>query len=238
MSYRHLQATLKAVPALLLLGVVAAGCASARVSATHQIGTPSAAQPAIAYVADFELDARTVRPERGILRLPPPLPTFEGPLPKFPGTAKDPAARADEVVSLMSRSIVKELEAAGMQARRLGKGESVPTAGWLVRGVFTSVQEGNRLQRAIIGFGAGHTDLQVIVAIDDLAGGRPKPLYAVETKADSGKLPGAIIMPNPAVAAARFVIASGDFDRNVRQSATRIARQTAQYVAQTKTAAR
>jgi hypothetical protein len=71
------------------------------------------------------------------------------------------------------------------------------------------VQEGNQLRRAGIGFGAGHTELQVVVDIDDLAAGAPKPMYTVETKADSGKLPGAVITLNPYVAAARFVIASG-----------------------------
>jgi hypothetical protein len=84
---------------------------------------------------------------------------------------------------------------------------------------------------------AKEADLQVHVAVDDLAVGAPKPMYAVETRADSGQLPGAVITLNPYVAAARFVIADGDLDRNVEQSATQIARQTARYVAEAKTAA-
>jgi len=64
----------------------------------------------------------------------------------------------------------------------------------------------------------------------DLAGGAPKPLYSVETKADSTL--------NPYVAAARFVISSGDLDRNVKQSAAQIARQTTQYLAQSRTGPR
>jgi len=50
------------------------------------------------------------------------------------------------------------------------------------------------------------------------------------TQADIGKLPGAVITLNPYVAGARFVIAGGDLDRNVKDLAARIARQTAQYV--------
>jgi hypothetical protein len=220
----------------VLLAALVSGCASAHVSGTHQLGAPSATKPTMVYVADFDLDARDVRTERGFLPAPPPLPGLDA-LPKLPGMSHDPAARADEVVSLMSRSLVKELEAAGMQARRLRKNEPLPSSGWLVRGVFTRVQEGSRLQRSIIGFGAGDTDLQVIVTIDDLTGGTPKPLYSVETKADSGKLPGAVITLNPYVAAARFAIAGGDLDRNVKQSATQIAKQTARYVAESKTVA-
>ena len=57
-----------AVVSLTLLATLVAGCSSARVSGTRQVGAPSAAGPAIVYVADFELDARDVRAERGILR--------------------------------------------------------------------------------------------------------------------------------------------------------------------------
>ena len=185
---------------LALFLALVSGCASAQVSGTRQIGTTApSASPVIVYVADFELDARDVRSERGLLPPPPPLPSLGGGLPKLPGAHRDPAARADEVVTLMSRSLVKELEAAGIQARRLGPREPLPASGWLVRGVFTGVQEGNQLRRSVIGFGAGHTDLQVHVAIDDLGGGMPKPLYSVDTKADSGKLPGAVITLNPYV---------------------------------------
>ena len=226
------------VPGLALLAAVLTGCATAQVTGARQVGTASPAPAAIVYVTDFELDAHNVRSERGILPPPPPLPGLGGMLPKLPGTPSEPAARADELVGLMSRSLIKELEASGVTARRLGGREPLPTSGWLVRGVFTSVQEGNQLRRAVIGFGAGQTDVQVVVAIDDLATGAPKPLYSVETKADSGKLPGAAITLNPYVAAARLVIAGGDVERNVKQSAAQIARQTARYLAEARTVAR
>jgi hypothetical protein len=106
-----------------------------------------------------------------------------------------------------------------------------------VRGVFTNVQEGKQLRRAVVGFGAGRTDLQVNVALDDLAGGGPRPLYAVQSQADSGKLPGAVITLNPYVAAARFVIAGNDLERNVKDSAARIARQTSRYVSESRATA-
>lgn len=237
MSNRYLPNALKTMaPSLALIATLVAGCASAHVSGARQVGAPTSA-PAVVYVSDFELDVRDVRTDRGILPPPPPLPGLGG-LPKLPGSPSDPATRADEVVALMSRSLIKELEANGIQARRLRNREPLPAAGWLVRGVFTSVQEGNQLHRAVIGFGAGHTDLQVLVAIDDLAGGVPKPMYSVETKADSGKLPGAVITLNPYVAAARFVIAGDDLDRNVKQSAAQIARQTTRRVSEAKTASR
>ena len=220
---------------LLSIAAATAGCGSAKVAAERQVGAPTVV-PTVVYVTDFELDAGTVRAERGIL---PPLPSPPGldtVLPRLPGTAREPADRARQLVDLMSKSLVKELGDKGVAVRRLGKGEDLPHNGWLVRGVFTSVQEGNQLRRAVVGFGAGTTDLQIVVSIDDLAAGAPKPLYKVETSADSGKLPGAVITLNPYVAAARFVLADGDLDRNVKQTAARIAEQTTRRLKEAETA--
>src|SRR5919108_2085260 len=110
----------------------------------------------------------------------------------------------------------------GINARRLASSDPIPTSGWLVRGVFTGVNQGNQLRRAVIGFGAGKTDLQVLVDFNDLAQGAPKPFYELSTTADSGKAPGAapMIVLGPAGAAARFVIAGKDLDRNVKQTAS------------------
>jgi hypothetical protein len=96
-----------------------------------------------------------------------------------------------------------------------------------VRGVFTEVNEGNRLRRAAIGFGTGETRLQVIVAADNLADGGPRPLYELDTAAGSTPLPGAVITLNPYVAAARFVLAGRDVEQNVKQTAGTIAAEVA-----------
>jgi hypothetical protein len=215
--------------ASLLLGLAAivaalAGCGSATVSGERQVGAAPTGPPAVVYVADFELDAASVRSQRGLLPPPPP-PGLGSVLPRLPGTPVEPAVRARQLVDLMSTSLVKDLADRGVNVRRLGRGEPVPATGWLVRGVFTDVQEGHRFRRAVIGFGAGQTDLQVLVAIDDLARGTPSPMYELDTRADSGRIPGAALTLNPYVAAARFVMSGRDLDRNVKQTATLIADQ-------------
>src|SRR5438067_10662217 len=123
---------------------------------------------------------------------------------------------ARDLVDSMRTSLVKDVAKAGLNARRFTSGDPIPTCGWLVRGVFTGVNQGNQLRRAVIGFGAGKTDLQVLVDINDLAQGAPKPFYEFNMTADSGRTPGAgpMIALGPAGAAARFVIASKDLDRN------------------------
>jgi len=231
----------RVVPALvavaLVLPTLLGGCGTAKVKTDRALTATPAQRPTVVYVTDFELDATNVHAERGILPPPPP-PGLGNVLPKLPGTPGEPASRARDVVELMSKSLLKALDDKGLATRRLARGESLPAHGWLVRGVFTNVQEGNQLRRAVIGFGAGSTDLQVLVTIDDLANGAPKPLYEVQTSADSGKLPGAVVTLNPYVAAARFVLAGRDLDRNVKQTAAQIAEQTVRRVITAEPAAR
>jgi hypothetical protein len=187
--------------------------------------------PEMVYVSDFELDASTIRSDPGVLPPPPKLP---GPLgnflPPLPGAPRDPQALARDLVDSMSTSLVKDLTDAGLNARRLAPGNPVPTSGWLVRGVFTDVNQGNQLRRAVIGLGMGKTDLQVLVDINDLAQGAPKRFYELNTSADSGKAPGAgpLIVLGPAGVAARFVIAGNDLNRNVKQTAAKIAAEVVQ----------
>jgi len=114
----------------------------------------------------------------------------------------------------------------------LGPGMPLPSQGWLVRGVFTEVAEGNRLRRAMIGFGQGQTDIQLIARIDDLSQGAPKPLYEVATDATSGSSPGAAptLVTGPYGAAARFVMAGSDLEKNVKQTAAKITEEISKHV--------
>jgi hypothetical protein len=148
-------------------------------------------------------------------------------LPPPPGAKKDSKELARELVDSMSAAIIKDLTKAGLTARRLPTGEPLPTAGWLVRGVFSNVNQGNQLERAVIGFGKGKTDVQVLVDINDLSQGAPTQFHAVtnSASASSGKLPGAapMIERHPAAVAARFAMAGNDLNKNLKQTAAQIA---------------
>jgi Domain of unknown function (DUF4410) len=125
--------------------------------------------------------------------------------------------------SALPGQIVQDLSDHGIDARRVGPLDPLPQNGWLVRGVFVNVNEGNRLRRAVVGFGAGHANLQVLVSVSDLRQGAPQPMYEIESEEKSGKMPGAAITRNPYVAAAKFVLAGGDLDKSVRRAASDIA---------------
>ncbi len=200
---------------VICLCLLFVGCSGAKISGSRDIAGPST-MPKMIYVMDFELQAADgSRPERSG-------PIRERLLNPLRGR-KDPAVRSRELVDLMSESLVKELAERKLKARRLGASDALPADGLLVRGLFTQVEQGNRIRRAVIGFGSGETELQVVVSVDDLSQGSPKPLYELDTTAASGKLPGAVVTLNPYVAAAKFALAGRDLEKNVTKTASKIA---------------
>jgi hypothetical protein len=221
---------------LLICALVApifAGCSSVNSTDSRSFAAAASAQSAVVYVADFDLEAGESHKEWRSVRIDS-LDPFRRTILVRTDIPNETAAR---VVNLMSDSIVTNLAKAGYPATRLASGQPMPSGGWLVRGVFTEIQEGNRLQRAAIGFGAEKTDLQVVTSLDRLADGPPKPLYEAQTDAASSTAPGsaALIVLNPhagvAPVAVHFVVAPKDLDNNVKETAGRIAVQVEEQIA-------
>jgi hypothetical protein len=175
----------------------------------------------VVYVTDFELDAANVQSDQN------PVDSTRrfgaGLLPRPFAHRNDPQARAHDIVEKLASALVSDLRKAGIDARRLPAGAPPPAQGWLVRGVFLDVDEGNRLRRAMVGFGAGATEIQLAVAIDDLSKQAPQPLYQeIDSKSKSKPGAGAAIALNPYVAAAKFVLARNDARKNIDHAASEV----------------
>jgi hypothetical protein len=207
----------------LLQLMMVAGCLSAvsTLSAAAD-SVPFAAPVPIVYVSDFDLDVANVKPDSGpgqrVRRLRGLLPSGPGPL----GKDKNPEDHAKDIVNEMADALTADLKKGGVDARRIAPGQPLPATGWQVRGVFLSVDDGNRLRRAMVGFGAGQNDIQVAVSCDSLATADLPPLYQAVEDADSKGKPGAVIKLNPYVIAAKFVMASGDEKKTIKKTAQQI----------------
>lgn len=197
----------------LVAGLMLAGCSTGKITSVQTLSDGSAPQPAIVYVADFELAPGSLRSET---------PTAALPLHAYLEQEK-----AQSLIPAMSEAIVQDLTRKGIAAERLPVNSPPPKQGWLVRGVFLRVDEGDRLKRALIGFGSGQTDIEVATATDDLSSGTPMPLYQAQADAASNKLPGAAVTLNPYAAAAKFVLAGRDLDHGARDTAEKIADEVA-----------
>jgi Domain of unknown function (DUF4410) len=162
-------------------------------AATAQQGV--SAPPPELYVADFELDI-----ENG-------------------GADVDPAGRARELIDLMASSLVRDFTMIGFKAQRIAPDEPLPRTGWLVRGVFVRVEDGNRFQRLALGPATGG-NLQVVAIVDDLVHGTPKAIYEIERRGTA-----ASIRFNPYAIAVRFALSGTSLQRNVTRSAGEISRE-------------
>jgi len=217
---------------LLALGLIT-GCQlqkKATVTGERDYASPATNRPTVIYVADFELPARVIQNQDGVLS------GRQGRVghvaDRLYGKSSDPEARAQELVALMSKSLRTDLSKAGFQAVRQPPNTPLPAQGWLLRGSFSLVQEGNRVQRSIIGMGAGQTDIKVLTCVNDLSQGPPKPLWEIATDANSGDKVGggATLAFGPYGAAVAFVRAGQDVEKNVKQTASQIAAQVAQHI--------
>ncbi len=176
-----------------------------------------ASRPSIVYVADFELGAAPLEPEQQHRMR-------DGRLGRrLRGESEDPAATEAQLVETLVTGIVDHLAKAGVTAQRLDPTGPRPRAGWLVRGVFVEADEGNRLRRAALGFGSGKTELQLIIAVSDLAAGADAPIYTFGTAAESGRRPGAVLTLNPYVAGAKFLLNRNSLQKDAKATAAQIA---------------
>lgn len=181
--------------------------------------------PQTIFIQDFELNYENFTPNQGVLdRLssrPRVLPQLR--------QKNDPEQEARKLVYLMSESLQKSFEKAGIEAQRIDSVKVFPKEGWLVRGVFTEADEGNRMKRAVIGFGAGATSMEVQVSVADLAVDPDAPFIIFGTIKDPKQMPGAVVTRNPYVAAAKFVLEKNTSEKDVSRTAKEIVQEIQKY---------
>lgn len=197
--------------------------------------------PRTVYVSDFILDAQRIEGDQGVGGVLPGgrLGQIGQRLP-HPMADSDPQARAREIVNDMSQSLIRNLRNKGFTAQRLsGPQATLPRDGWLLQGIFTEVDEGNRIKRAVIGFGRGATSMDVQVGVSNLASAQPQtPFILFGTIKDPKKVPGAAITVNPYVAAARFVMEKNATEKDIEKTAEQIVNEILKHTQKFKEQAR
>lgn len=221
--------TMCGVVFLMLLFAASAQAAIQSKGDVDQLIQPTT-MPGMVYVSDFAINVAEVKEDHGILGrgglLRGGLLERHGPL----GREQDPTAVAANLVRQLASSIVEGLSTWNVPAVRVPEDQSVPSKGWLVRGQFLEVDEGNRLRRAVIGFGEGATDMQIQVDVFDLGSHTATPFLAFGTQTGSGKKPGAVVTMNPYVAAAKFVLSKNATEEDVRRAGAEIAAEIVKYM--------
>jgi hypothetical protein len=205
----------------LLLGAGCEATPDGQPAAAAPAGTPTrVTNPRPVIVRDFAFDQAQLRVEPG------PLSGREGPAKRILGNLhpqEAPAQKAGRLAALLSETIANELADRKIPARRESVVSPLPADGLMVSGQFMQVDEGNRLKRAVVGFGAGATEVLVQVAVYDLVQSRDQPVLVYGTGTGSKPAPGALVTLNPYAMAARYVLSRNATDKDVRRLGKRIA---------------
>ena len=155
---------------VLIATLALGGCASISVEPGTAYATPR--KPLKVYVEDFSTD----KGEFNVDREGADLATFKIDLQGMMTTGI--------TVDLTDRLIPAEAAGDKSLARR--------QAAWVIRGEFIRVNQGSRLLRGTVGFGAGATKMETRVAVYDLSTGSTQPFLTFATTGGSNAEPGAI----------------------------------------------
>jgi len=98
--------------------------------------------------------------------------------------------KARKLAASLSRQTVDNLNKRGIQARWAADTEAPPLNAIVLRGHFLMIEEGNRVARMVIGFGAGATELRVAVQVYQADEWGLRRIVQAEASAKGNKMPG------------------------------------------------
>jgi hypothetical protein len=137
----------------------------------------------------------------------------------------------DENAAALSRSLVASLSKVHVVAQALPPTEPVPQSGWLVRGVFYSLDDGGHLLTIPLLSTRKKQNVEVTVTLTDSAKDPSAPFAVIGT--DSAlKGQGAPIGWNPYVVSARFVVHRIEGDKSLNDLADQIAQKIVERAAE------
>ena len=221
--------------ALGAAALAALGCATAKVQDATVTGAGEAIrqQPDRVLVYDFAVSLEEVELNRSPLAAAKRSVTGEA-------EVSDQMKVGHMAAAALANTLVTDLEKIGIQAARWHGPPPRPGNMLLIEGAFLDVDQGNRLARTVIGFGAGGTELQTQVTGTFSQDGALEKLGEFNTVAKSKKMPGVatpagigavsgVWMGVAVVGAASAVSeALGPLEGNIKDTS----KQIAQYVGQ------
>jgi hypothetical protein len=146
-----------------------------------------------------------------------------------------------DAANALADEMVKKINTLGLPAWKQQRGTPPPPNSLIIDGRFIDINEGNRLQRTVIGLGLGQSTMDTEVQVYAPSSSGYSMVLEFKTHADSGEMPGAAIT-GPAGAAAAGGLTAGVAAANVAVSgikgymssvgpmASRSANQAVQYL--------
>jgi hypothetical protein len=166
----------------MLVILALAGCAPTQVTLLSET-TEQLPRPDRIFVYNFAVSPDEIRLDRGISS------RLEEFIDKTPRTAEEKAV-GHSMAQDVAQHLIQDIQALGLPAERAAG--TLPSTGNILEidGQFTSIDEGNRTERVIIGLGVGRSDVKTYIQIYDARGGKRVLVGQFEVDAKSGEKPG------------------------------------------------
>ena len=167
---------------ILILGLTAVGMGCASAGVTPISGTAdhtTLPRPGVVLVYDFAVGANDVVIDTLGAE-------FQSEGRKLTKEEQFAHATADQ----LSVALVHALSKSGINARRASDGDAPPLHAMLLKGQFISIDEGSRIKRMVIGFGAGSSELRTRVQVYQATQSGLRRIVSAEAKATGSKMPG------------------------------------------------
>lgn len=179
-----LRRTLVALFACLPLILLAAGCASTKITEREVLVSERLPRPSHIWVYDFAATAAAVPANSRLARRF----TVEA----RPQTAGQ-IALGRHLGTEIAADLVRRIQQMGLPARRATGGETIDVSDLVIRGYLVSVKKGSAAERIVIGFGVGGSELRTIVEGFQMTPQGLRELTFDAVRAGSGKSPGASV---------------------------------------------
>lgn len=173
------RAELAAVALLAGAAAVVLGCASAGVTTTEKVDESTVARPSVVLVYDF-----AVMPGDVVVD------TFGSEFESEGRVLSKEEKEAYATAHVLAEKLVAELKARGIPAERANSATRPPLDAILIKGQFVTINEGSRLKRMVIGFGAGSSELRAMVQVYQATPRGLRRIAEAEADASGSKMPG------------------------------------------------
>ena len=179
------------VAAVLALTVTA--CAPTKVRPIGATATDPLPRPDRVLVYDFAVSPEQVSLNRGLFaRL--------GREASSADVTEEEAKIGHEVAEGFAVELVKRIQRLGLPADRATADQPAPPGTLAITGQFLSIDEGNRMRRTMIGFGAGQSEVRALAQVALQTAHGPLLAEEFETSGASARTPGVTPMIGPGLA--------------------------------------
>ena len=169
------------VPCLFAI-VVAAGCASTKVTNRQQLVTGQLPRPDNIWVYDFAATAADVPADSALAGQASPT-----------SKTAEQIATGRQLGAQIASELVAQIRSMGLPAVQAGAGTAPQINDIVIRGYLLSVNQGNEAERLAIGFGSGASELRTAVEGYQMTAQGLRKLGSGTVDSGGGKTPGAAL---------------------------------------------